>query len=111
VPSRGEIWLVDLDPVRGHEQGRKRPALVMSTDPFNHGPAKLLVVAPITTTDRRIPLHIEVAPPEGGLRETSYVMCDAVRSVSKDRLIRQWGEVEPRTLSLVADGLRILLEL
>jgi mRNA interferase MazF len=105
------VWLVDLDPVRGHEQGRKRPALVVSTDRYNRGPARLVVVAPITTTDRGVPLHVAVSPPEGGLRERSYVMCDAVRSISKERLIRSWGDVEPRTMDLVSDRLRILLEL
>lgn len=111
MASRGEVWLLDLDPVRGHEQGRKRPALVLSTDAYNRGPATLLVVAPITKTDRGVPLHIRVDPPEGGLTDTSYVMCDAVRSVSKERLIRRWGEVDSRTMNLVGDGLRILLEL
>lgn len=111
MASRGEVWLVDLEPVRGHEQGRKRPALVLSADAYNRGAATLVVVAPMTKTDRGVPLHVRVDPPEGGLTDTSFVMCDAVRSVSKERLIRRWGDVEARTLSLVGDRLRILLEL
>jgi len=42
-PARGEIWLVDLNPTRGHEQAGKRPALVVSVDLFNFGPAELVV--------------------------------------------------------------------
>jgi mRNA interferase MazF len=47
-PLRGEIWLCDFEPVRGHEQGLRRPALVVSTDIFNKGPADLLIVLPLT---------------------------------------------------------------
>ncbi|NLJ36638.1 MAG: type II toxin-antitoxin system PemK/MazF family toxin, partial [candidate division WS1 bacterium] len=38
-PSRGDIWMLDLDPTRGHEQAGKRPGLIVSADPLNHGPA------------------------------------------------------------------------
>jgi len=46
-PSRGEVWLVDLNPARGHEQAGIRPGLVVSVDPFNHGPAGLVVLLPV----------------------------------------------------------------
>jgi mRNA interferase MazF len=111
LPSRGEIWLVDLDPVRGREQAGKRPALVVSTDIFNHGPAELVLLVPITTKDKRIPLHVPIAPAESGLREPSFVKCEDLRSVSRDRLTRRLGAVRPDTLAEVEDRLRILLEL
>ena len=71
MPSRGEVWVVELDPARGHEQRGTRPALVVSTDAFNNGPAGLVLVAPMTTRDRRIPVRVRIDPPEGGVRETS----------------------------------------
>lgn len=110
-PSRGEVWLVRLNPVRGHEQAGTRPALVVSVDPFNQGPAGLVVVLPMTTTSRGIPFHVEVAPPEGGLREATFVKTEDVRSISKERLSQRWGRVSPRTLATVEDRLRILLGL
>lgn len=111
MASRGEVWLIDLSPTRGHEPRGRRPALVISTDVYNHGPANLLVIAPLTSTDRRIPLHIGIDPPEGGVRERSFIMCDAVRSVWTERLVQRWGTVGPRTLARVGDGLKILLDL
>lgn len=110
-PSRGEVWLVDLNPIRGHEQAGTRPALVVSTDVFNHGPAELAVVAPMTTRRRGVPLHVEVTPPEGGVRQASFVQCENLRSVAVGRLVERWGRVSRTTLSLVEDRLRILLEL
>ena len=110
-PVRGEVWLVNLDPVVGHEQGRTRPAVIVSTDLFNQGPAGLVFLLPITSTERGIPFHIEVNPPEGGVRERSFVLCDQLRAASKERLIRPWGVLSPRTMAQVEDTLRILLDL
>ena len=73
--SRGEIWLVGLDPAKGREQAGMRPALIISVDIFNHGPAELVVVIPITSKAKRIPLHVEIGPPEGGLTMTSFAKC------------------------------------
>lgn len=108
---RGEVWLTDLNPVRGHEQAGRRPVLVVSVDPFNQSHADLLVVIPITSTLRNIPFHVVVHPPEGGLTNPSALLCEAVRSVSKDRLITRWGSVLPRTMFDVEDKLRMLMGL
>ena len=111
LTARGEIWLVDLSPIRGHGQARRRPALVVSDDLFNRGPAGLAIVLPMTSTVRSIPSQVAVSPPEGGLKTKSAVLCEAIRSISTDRLIRRWGAVAPVTLATVEDRLRILLRL
>lgn len=110
-PRRGEIWSVDLNPVTGHEQGGRRPALVISDDKFNAGPAGLVVMLPITTKDKGIPFHIPLEPPEGGITRKSFIKCEDVCSVSDERLQRRHGEVSPRTMTKVEDHLRILLNL
>ena len=110
-PSRGEIWLVDLSPVRGHEPAGRRPGLVISVDPFNRGPAGLVVIIPLTTKAKGIPFHVEVRPPEGGLDQVSFIKCEDVRSVSKARLVQRFGRVSRVTLEEVEDRLRILLGL
>jgi mRNA interferase MazF len=75
---RGEIWLMDLNPVRGREQAGKRPCLVISVDRFNQSPADLVVILPITSKDKQIPWHVKVQPPEGGLTMDSYIKCEDV---------------------------------
>jgi mRNA interferase MazF len=110
-PKRGEIWLLDLNPVRGREQSGMRPCLVISVDPFNQGPASLVIVIPITTKDRKIRTHLKVSPPEGGVREVCYIKCEDVRSVSTERLASRWGHVASATLQGVEDRLRILMGL
>lgn len=110
-PYRGEIWQVDLDPTRGREQRGRRPALVVSADLFNTSPADLVVVVPLTTRGRKIPLHVTIEPPEGGLKSTSYAMCENIRVVAKERLSDNWGMVERRTMRQVEERLRLLLDL
>jgi mRNA interferase MazF len=69
-PLRGEVWLADLGSTRGHEQAGRRPVLVFSVDAFNTGPAGLVIVLPLTSSIRKIPAHIQINPPEGGLKNT-----------------------------------------
>lgn len=110
-PDRGDVWRVDLDPVRGHEQAGKRPALVISVDALNHSAAELAVVLPITSRDKGIRSHVRVPAQEGGLDRTSYVKCEDVRSVSVARMETRLGTVRAETLRAVEDRLRLLLGL
>jgi mRNA interferase MazF len=111
APARGEVWLADLNPTRAHEQAGRRPVLVVSEDLFNRGPAGLAIVLPMTSTLRNVPSHVPVAPPEGGVRNRSAILCDAIRSVPVERLAVRWGAVDRRTMAEVEDRLRILLRL
>lgn len=110
-PNRGEVWLVDLGPTKGHEQAGKRPGLIVSVDLFNQGPAGLVIILPITTKAKGIPFHLSVTPPEGGLRHKSFIKSEDVRSVAKERLSLRLGRVSDQTMAEVEDRLRILLSL
>jgi mRNA interferase MazF len=110
-PGRGEIWLADLRPTRGREQTGRRPVLVLSVDFFNAGPADLIVVLPLTSTQRDIPLHVKIDKGDGGIRKESVILCEAIRSISKDRLISRWGTLSREAVAEVEDRLRILLGL
>ena len=111
APARGEVWVADLDPTRGHEQAGRRPVLVLSENLFNQGPAGLVIVLPLTSTLRPIPSHVRVSPPDGGLKNESAALCEGIRSISKDRLLRRLGAVSSAKMRLVEDVLRILLRL
>jgi mRNA interferase MazF len=111
-PRRGEVWLVDLSPTRGHEQAGRRPALVVSVDRFNAGRAGVVFMVPFTTRERGIPTHVEVRPPAGGLREVSWARCEDLRSLSVERLgDAPLGSVPAEILDAVSDRIRILLGL
>src|SRR5258708_4141120 len=110
-PSRGEIWHARLDPIEGHEQGGERPCLIVSDDRFNQSRAGLVIVIPVTRTERSIASHVRVAPPEGGLKAVSFIKCEDIRSISTQRLKSRWGRISHETLATVEDRVRLLLNL
>lgn len=85
--------------------------VVVSVDRFNRSPAELTLVCPTTTKERRIPTHVRVAPPEGGLREVSFVKCEDLRSISKEQLQKRLGAVTPATLREIETRVRLILGL
>ena len=110
-PKRGEVWWVVLDPTRGREQAGRRPALVLSADLLNASAAGIVSALPITSRDRGIRSHVAIEPPEGGLAVPSWILCEQVRTISRERLLGRIGAVSPRTLAAVADRVRVLLDL
>jgi mRNA interferase MazF len=108
---RGEVYIGDPDPVVGHEQGGRRPFLVLSIGHMNQSPASLAITVPLTTTDRRNKLHVRVEPPEGGLERISFAMPEMVRSVSAIRLQRRLGRVSMDTVETVASRIGLLVGL
>lgn len=110
-PLRGQVWLADLDPVRGHEQAGRRPVIVVSHDTLNQGPAELALVIPLSTVDKKIPLHVSLFPGEGGLRRRSWARPEDVRSLSTEPLVELWGSVTNNTMKIIEDRLCIVLDL
>jgi mRNA interferase MazF len=111
---RGELWLVDLEPTRGRELGRKdRPAVIVSTDLMNEGRFERVIVVPSTTQRHDIPCHVEwqVHTPRGP--RSSFFCCEDVRSVSVERLIHQFGTrpIPPDVFGKIEDWLRVLMGL
>ncbi len=110
-PARGELWLIDFNPTVGREQAGMKPALIISDDRFNLGPSGLVVVLAVTSQDRGYPAHIRIDPKETGLKKTSFIMADQIRTVSKNRLIRLVGSVTPEIITEAEKAVRRLLAL
>ena len=111
APLRGEIWQVNFAGTQDSEQAGVRPALVISSDDYNRGPAGLVVVCPITRSVRGIPWHVPLARGEGGLEEAGVILCDHVRSVSTGRFLRRRGAVSAPVLDEVGKLLKYLFEM
>lgn len=96
----GDVLLADLDPVAGHEQGARRPVLVLSGPSYNELRNGQLIVAAITSRQRGLPFHIPVGT-DCGLRTPSWVQSESVRAISVQRVIRQLGRARPETVAEV----------
>jgi mRNA interferase MazF len=104
---RGEVWWMDLDPTRGGEIRKTRPAVVLSADPLNRA-RRTVVVVPLSTGPTPRP-PLVVATPSAG--EGSVAVCDQVRAVDKVRLTRAAGRLTGADMRAVEDGARTVLEL
>jgi mRNA interferase MazF len=91
--TRGEIWLVALDPALGSEIQKSRPCVVVSPSEM-HDPLRTVIVAPMTTKSRAAPFRIPVTH----ARQRGLVLLDQIRTVDKARLIRRLGSVSTNTL-------------
>ena len=104
---RGEIWWVNLDPTRGGEIRKTRPAVVLTADALNRA-RRTVVVVPLSTGPTPRP-PIVVATPSAG--DESVAVCDQVRPIDKGRLIKRDGQLARADLRAVEDGVRAVLEL
>ena len=85
---RGFIYLVDLDPVAGSGQGKRRPALVVQNDLGNVSGGTTIVVALSSHLPSRLfPFH--VALPTQVLGRPGVIMCEQIRTVEIERLDRE----------------------
>jgi mRNA interferase MazF len=105
--NRGDVWLVNLNPVIGHEQSGARPALVISDNMFNHSLAEMVIVVPITSKYKGIPTHVELE--SNFLDLKSYIKTEDIRSISIRRLARKIGSVDENILNQVEQRIKYLL--
>jgi mRNA interferase MazF len=108
-PERGDVVWADPDPTRGSEQAKPRPFIIVSIDQLNQSPLGLSLAVPLTRTDFSNALHLVIAPPEGGLRDTSFAMPEQLRALSHERVARRLGTLRGATLAELLRRCRLLL--
>jgi len=110
-PKRGEIWLVSLEPVVGHEIGKTRPALVISNDRNNQF-AETITVLPITSKTKKIyPFETLLSKDETNLPVDSKVKCNQIRTIDKKRLVKFLGMITEKKLKEVEQAILIHLDI
>jgi mRNA interferase MazF len=113
---RGEVRLVELDPVRGAEANKRRPAVIVSNDAANTAAARLgrgvLTVVPVTSSvDRIYPFQVLLPAGAGGLSQDSKAQAEQVRSLDAERIGEQLGRLPDRLMTSLDDALRLHLAL
>ncbi|HWY17906.1 MAG TPA: type II toxin-antitoxin system PemK/MazF family toxin [Solirubrobacteraceae bacterium] len=113
---RGEVRLVDLEPVRGAEADKRRPAVIVSNDAANTAAARLgrgvLTVVPVTSNvDRIYPFQVLLPAGAGGLPQDSKAQAEQVRSLDAKRIGEQLGRLPDRLMGSLDDALRLHLAL
>ena len=113
---RGEIRLADLDPVRGTEANKRRPAVIVSNDRANSAAARLgrgvVTVVPVTSRIERIyPFQALLPADVTGLPQDSKAQAEQVRAIAVERLGRVLGHVPSHVMAQLDDALRLHLQL
>jgi mRNA interferase MazF len=113
---RGEVRLVDLEPTRGSEANKRRPAIVVSNDRANAAASRLgrgvITVVPVTSnTVRILPFQALLPADETGLKVDSKAQAEQVRSVAIERIGNLLGRVPAPIMARVDDALRLHLQL
>jgi mRNA interferase MazF len=113
---RGEIRLVDLDPVRGAEASKTRPAVIVSNDGANVTATRLgrgaVTVVPVTSNVKRIyPFQVLLGAAATGLQRDSKAHAEQVRSVAVDRIGNRLAVVPAPLMTKLDEALRLHLSL
>ncbi|MFL6435985.1 MAG: type II toxin-antitoxin system PemK/MazF family toxin [Terriglobales bacterium] len=110
---RGDVFMANLEPSEGSEQGGTRPVVVVSRDALNRF-APIVVICSITDASNKkksYPSHVRINAGTGGLKIDSIVICEQVRAISKTRLRGQLGKFDRPVMTSIEAALKITLDL
>lgn len=107
----GDVYWAAPDPGIGREQAGRRPVLIVSSDDAIAAIPQVVTTIPLTTRHRHWPTHIEVTGPATGLTQSTWAICEQVRTISTERIHEHLGTADADTVNKTARILRYLLNL
>lgn len=108
---RGDIYLANLNPYKGSEQGGKRPVIIIQNNVGNHYSPTVIVTA-VTSRffkKRALPTHVPLDNEE--LEKNSLALLEQIRTIDKSRLIRKIGRVPKETMEEIDRAIFVSLAL
>ena len=108
---RGDIYLANLNPYKGSEQGGKRPVIIIQNDVGNHYSPTVIVTA-VTSRffkKRALPTHVPLDNAE--LEKNSLALLEQIRTIDKSRLIRKIGSVPEEKMKEINQAIHVSLSL
>ena len=104
--NRGEVYWVNFDPQLGSEIQKRRPAVVVSRQPFNNK-RRTVVVVPLSTAHTRTEWPLLIAVPSVG---ASVAVIDQIKAADKTRFGPQIGRLSDLEMGEISDALAFLLD-
>ena len=108
--NRGEIYVADLNPFQGSEQGGIRPVVILQNDTGNYFSSTTIVASLTSHTGKKenLPTHVFIDSRED-LEHDSIILCEQIRTIDKSRLIRYLGKLDGYEMEEVEDALNVSL--
>jgi len=109
---RGDVFLADLSPVKGSEQGGKRPVVIIQNDVGNkYSPTVIVAAITAKINKARIPTHVEIGKTDDHLDKDSVILLEQIRTIDKNRLIEKLTVLSAEKMHEVNRALAISLGL
>ncbi len=110
--KRGDLLLVNFEPVKGSEQGGIRPCLVIQNDISNKF-SPVTIVAAITSKvpEKEYPTNVRISKEESKLNNDSTIMLNQLRTIDKSRIIKRFRSLDNFTMNKVDRAIKISLGL
>ena len=106
---QGDIWMADLEPVRGSEQGGRRPVLIISGNTMNNA-LSIVIIVPLSSKVKSYPTSVLIRPNSAnGLDNETEALPFQVRAVTEARLKKKVGSVTKMELREIVKGLFLVL--
>lgn len=102
---RGDVVLVNLDPVIGSEVGKTRPAAVVQNDLANRSSPTVTVIPLTSNTERVYPFQVLIPAEISGLERDSKALCEQLRTVARQRIVRPIGHLGEQVLAEIREAL------
>jgi len=110
--KRGDIVLVNFEPVKGSEQGGIRPSLIIQNDTYNkYSPTT--IVAPITSKifKKEYPTNVLLSKDDSELNKESTILLNQIKTIDKRRIIRKLGSLNLFLMNKINLVIKISLDL
>lgn len=109
---RGDIVLVNFEPVMGSEQGGIRPAVIIQNDVFNtYSPITIIAAMTSKITSKKYLTSVFVSKQDSKLEKDSTILLNQIRAIDKSRIMKKMSSLDSFTMSKVNKALKISLGL
>jgi mRNA interferase MazF len=109
---RGEVYVANLDPVFGSEQGSRRPVVIIQNDIGNkYSPTTIVAAITSQITSKIYPTEVRISAGEAGLDKNSSILLNQIKTIDKRRLENLLGQLNKETIKKVDEANKISLGL
>ena len=110
--KRGEIFLADLEPVKGSEQGGIRPVLIIQNDSGNqYSPVTIIAAITSKVHEKEYPTNVFISKQESKLDKDSTIMLNQIRTIDKSRLVKRISNLNNFIMDKVDMAIKISLQI
>jgi mRNA interferase MazF len=108
---RGDVVWTMFNATRGREQQGQRPAVIVASNNYLESVPNMVIALPVSSVDRGWPHHVRLNGTDLQLSRTGWAMTEQPRAISRDRLARTAGGIDPDCMEEIDQWLRDFLGL